>query len=58
MRKRQTIRNKERERVCDILIDTEGERITLETKIGRQTIHMDYDQFIRQVEEKRISAAE
>ena len=48
--KRKPIRNKESERVCDALIDTEKGRILLETKVGRNTMQIDFDDLIHAVE--------
>ena len=48
--KRKAIRNKESERVCDVLYDKENDRIMLEHKVGKQTIRMEYNQFIQAVE--------
>ena len=48
--KRKSIRNKERERVCDVLYDKENDRIMLEHKVGKQTIRIEYKQFIQAVE--------
>ena len=53
--KRKPIRNEDSERVFDILVDKDKDRIVLETKIGRQTRHIEYDTFIRQIEQ--ITAA-
>jgi len=53
--KRKPIRNEDRERVFDILVDKDKDRIVLETKIGRQTRHIEYDTFVRQIEQ--ITAA-
>ena len=53
--KRKPIRNEDKERVFDILVDKDKDRIVLETKIGRQTRHIEYDTFVRQVEQ--ITAA-
>ena len=53
--KRKPIRNEDSERVFDILVDKDKDRIVLETKIGRQTRHIEYDTFVRQVEQ--ITAA-
>ena len=49
--KRKPIRNEDSERVFDILVDKDKDRIVLETKIGRQTRHIEYDTFVRQVEQ-------
>ena len=49
--KRKPIRNEDKERVFDILVDKDKDRIVLETKIGRQTRHIEYDTFVRQVEQ-------
>ena len=48
--KRKPIRNKDSERVCDALIDTEKGRILLETKVGRNTTQIDFDDLIQAVE--------
>ena len=48
--KRKSIRNKESERVCDVLYDNDSDRIMLEHKVGKQTIRMEYKQFIQAVE--------
>jgi hypothetical protein len=53
--KRKPIRNEDSERVFDILVDKDKDRIVLETKIGRQTRHIEYDTFVRQIEQ--ITAA-
>ena len=53
--KRKPIRNEDKERVFDILVDKDKDRIVLETKIGRQTRHIEYDTFVRQIEQ--ITAA-
>ena len=53
--KRKPIRNEDKERVFDILVDKDKDRIVLETKIGRQTRHIEYDTFVKQVEQ--ITAA-
>ena len=53
--KRKPIRNEDSERVFDILVDKDKDRIVLETKIGRQTRHIEYDTFVKQVEQ--ITAA-
>ena len=49
--KRKPIRNKDSERVCDALIDTEKGRILLETKVGRNTMQIDFDDLIQAVED-------
>ena len=49
--KRKPIRNKEQERVLDILVDKDKDRIVLETKVGRQTRHIEYSTFIQQLEQ-------
>ena len=48
--KRKPIRNKESERVCDALIDKEKGRILLETKVGRNTMQIDFSDLIQAVE--------
>jgi hypothetical protein len=48
--KRKPIRNRDSERVCDALIDTEKGRILLETKVGRNTMQIDFDDLIQAVE--------
>lgn len=48
--KRKPIRNKDSERVCDALIDTEKGRIFLETKVGRNTMQIDFSDLIQAVE--------
>ena len=48
--KRKPIRNKDSERVCDALIDTEKGRILLETKVGRNTMQIDFDDLVQAVE--------
>ena len=53
--KRKPIRNEDSERVFDILVDKDKDRIVLETKIGSQTRHIEYDTFVRQIEQ--ITAA-
>jgi hypothetical protein len=47
--KRKPIRNKDSERVCDALIDTEKGRILLETKVGRNTMQIEFAEFIQAV---------
>ena len=54
--KRKPIRNRERERILDVLVDRDNERIVLETKVGKQTRHIEYDSFIKQLEQ--ITAAD
>ena len=49
--KRKPIRNEDSERVFDILVDKDKDRIVLETKVGRQTRHIEYDTFVRQIEQ-------
>ena len=49
--KRKPIRNRDSERVCDALIDTEKGRILLETKVGRNTMQIDFDDLIQAVED-------
>ena len=49
--KRKPIRNRDSERVCDALIDTEKGRILLETKVGRNTTQIDFDDLIQAVED-------
>jgi hypothetical protein len=49
--KRKPIRNRDCERVCDALIDTEKGRILLETKVGRNTMQIDFDDLIQAVED-------
>ena len=49
--KRKPIRNKDSERVCDALIDTEKGRILLETKVGRNTTQIDFADLIQAVED-------
>ena len=49
--KRKAIRNRDQERVLDILVDKDKDKIVLETKIGRQTRHIEYDTFIKQIEQ-------
>ena len=49
--KRKAIRNRAQERVLDILVDKDKDKIVLETKIGRQTRHIEYDTFIKQIEQ-------
>ena len=48
---RKPIRNRDSERVCDALIDTEKGRILLETKVGRNTMQIDFDDLIQAVED-------
>jgi len=48
--KRKPIRNKDSERVCDALIDTEKGRILLETKVGRNTTQIEFSDLIQAVE--------
>ena len=49
--KRKPIRNRDSQRVCDALIDTEKGRIILETKVGRNTMQIDFDDLIQAVED-------
>ena len=49
--KRKPIRNRDSERVCDALIDTEKGRILLETKVGRNTMQIDFADLIQAVED-------
>ena len=53
--KRTPIRNKEKERVLDVIVDKDSDRIMLETKVGRQTRHIDYETLQRQIEEIRTT---
>ena len=48
--KRKAIRNRDSERVMDVLVDKDKDKIVLETKVGRQTRHIEYDTFIKQLE--------
>jgi len=48
--KRKPIRNKDSERVCDALIDTEKGRILHETKVGRNTTQIEFSDLIQAVE--------
>ena len=47
---RRPIRNKENERVCDVILYKESSKVTLVTKEGRQTRYIDYDQLQDQIE--------
>ena len=49
--KRKAIRNRDQERVMDVLVDKDKDKIVLETKVGRQTRHIEYDTFIKQLEQ-------
>lgn len=49
--KRKAIRNRDSERVMDVLVDKDKDKIVLETKVGRQTRHIEYDTFIKQLEQ-------
>ena len=51
--KRKPIRNKESERVCDALIDIEKGRILLETKVGKNTMQIDYEYLKKEVEKAK-----
>lgn len=54
--KRKPIRNDEQERVMDILVDVDKDRIVLETKVGKQTKHIRYETFMKQLEQQLASA--
>lgn len=49
--KRKPIRNEDSERVFDVLVDKDKDKIVLETKVGRQTRHIKYDTFMKQIEQ-------
>ena len=54
--KRKPIRNEDKERVMDLLVDKDKDKIILETKVGRQTRHIEYETFMRQIEQLAASA--
>ena len=54
--KRKPIRNEEQERVMDILVDPDKDRIVLETKVGKQTRHIRYETLMKQIEQQLASA--
>ena len=49
--KRKPIRNEDKERVMHLLVDKDKDKIVLETKVGRQTKHIGYETFMKQIEQ-------
>ena len=49
--KRKPIRNEDKERVMDLLVDKDKDKIVLETKVGKQTKHIGYETFMKQIEQ-------
>ena len=47
---RAPIRNKDNERVCDVILYEKTSRIAIATKEGRQTRYIDYEELKEQVE--------
>jgi hypothetical protein len=49
--KRKPIRNEDKERVIDLLVDKDKDKIVVETNVGRQTKHIGYETFMKQIEQ-------
>ena len=47
---RAPIRNKDNERVCDVIFYEDSSKVAIATKEGRQTRYIDYDELKEKVE--------